>query len=381
MISPTRPIPTTLIVLLLAPVLAACSTPSGIRFAPEPNLAHQTESIFVATNRQPGKMGDFSGQRDTKLHFARYGISIPEDHKTGQIEWPSGQVDPRRNFSVTALADYQTAGSFKKSLNRALDNPANRSEWGDREVILFSHGYNTDFSEGLYRSAQIKFDYGVKTPMVHYSWPSAGDTGLYVYDRDSVKTSRDHLAQLIGLITTSKADRVLLVAHSLGTELLMESLRQMALANGGRLHPKIGGVVLISPDVDIDVFNNQLEAIQKLPKQFVIFVSRKDKALEISNFLTGDNGRVGNNVDTNKIKRAGITLFDVTDFDGGDDLHHFTTVTSPSLVALLKGMSRDKREDMFKKPGQEKTVTEAVIDTATLPVSLVVKTTKQIFSR
>ena len=376
-----RPFQMVLMSAALSVLLAACATPSGIKFADQPNLARQSEAIFVATNRKPDKNGDYTGERDTKLHFARYEVSIPDQHKVGQIEWPKGKPDPRKNFSITSVSGYQTAGSFKKRLNRALANPAHRSELGDKEAILFIHGYNTDFSQGLYRTAQIKYDYGINTPMVHYSWPSAGETGLYVYDRDSVKASRDHLAELIGQLTASSADRVLLVAHSLGTELLMETMRQMAIANKGRLHPKIEGIVLISPDVDIDVFNSQLAPIDKLPDQFVLFVSQKDRALEISSFLSGDNSRVGNNVDTAKINRAGITLFDVTDFDGGDDLNHFTTVTSPSLVGLLKGMTRNKRNDFLQDRGQEKSVTEVVVDTATLPVNLVIKTTKQIFAR
>ena len=245
--------------------------------------------------------------------------------------------------------------------------------------MLFVHGYNTDFSEGLYRAAQMKHDFDAPFPFTLFSWPSAGKPELYIYDRDSVKVSRDHLAQVIDLLARSESDQVTLVAHSLGTELLMETLRQMALSNNGHLPSKVNAVILISPDLDMDVFNSQLNAIKKLPKDFFIFVSEKDEALAISSFLTGNNGRLGNTIDETKIKRGGIKVIDVTQFDGGDNFNHMTAVTSPSLVALIKGIAHSGQRDMLAQQGETTSVTQQVVDTASLPISLVVRTTSAIF--
>lgn len=373
-------------------VLAGCASPTGVQFAPEAlkgatsdiAAGTQAETVFVATLRQPSEeiRADFTGTRDQVLHYSRYSISIPPNHKVGQIEWPRGTPDVQRHFAVRHMEKLDHGQDFDHRLNEALVASERASPDGKRELVLFIHGYNTDFSEGLYRAAQIKHDYGMKSPLVHFSWPSAGEAGLYVYDRDSVKVSRDHLAKLIHRINRSKADRIMLTAHSLGNELLMETLRQLALANNGKLPSKISDVVLISPDVDIDVFNSQLAPIRTLPKNFAIFVSRKDRALEFSSFLTGDNARVGNNIEADRILRPGIRIIDVTDFDGGDDLNHFTAATSPSLVKLLKGIAQSGGPELLKPAGKEpqKSVTNIVVDTATLPVQLVVRTTQAILN-
>lgn len=373
-------------------LLTGCASPTGVQFAP-PSLdgpdqttisGTKIQNVFVATLRKPSEetRSDFTGARDQALNYSRYSVSIPPNHKVGQIEWPKGKPDLSRHFVVTDAEKMAHLSAFDQKLNDALMAPENRSPDGKRELVLFIHGYNTDFSEGLYRAAQLKHDYGMKSPLVHFSWPSAGETGLYVYDRDSVKVSRDHLAKLIRRINRSKADRILLTAHSLGNELLMETLRQLALTNGGKLPSKIQDVVLISPDVDIDVFNSQLAPIKTLPKNFAIFVSRKDRALEFSSFLTGDRARVGNNIEADRILRPGIRIIDVTDFDGGDDLNHFTAATSPNLVQLLKGLKKSGGAELLSSGSEEqqKSVANVVVDTATLPVQLVVRTTQAILN-
>ena len=237
------------------------------------------------------------------------------------------------------------------------------------------------FSESLYRAAQLRHDFDLAMPLTLFSWPSAGEAGLYIYDRDSVKTSRDQLASVIKLMASSQLDDIVLIAHSLGSELLMETLRQIALANHGALPSKIHSIILISPDLDIDVFNAQLSAIKVLPREFAIFASQKDRALQLSSFLAGDRNRVGNNIDETKIRREGITVIDVSEFTGGDGMNHMTAVTSPSLVALLKGMTASNQQVFLNAPGQTQTFSDVVVDTATLPLTLVVKTTSAILNQ
>nr|WP_321462377.1 alpha/beta fold hydrolase [uncultured Cohaesibacter sp.] len=360
--------------------LAACSTPTGVQFASSLAGAKDIEPVLVATSRSPGENGDFSGERDTKLHLATYNVSIPEVHKVGQIEWPHGKPDPKRHFAVASVEPFKDGPSFQKALEGMAKEAGRDNKKASRSAALFVHGYNTDFSESLYRAAQLRHDFDLAMPLALYSWPSAGEPGLYIYDRDSVKISRDQLASVIELMADSDLEDVVLIAHSLGSELLMETLRQMALANHGKLPAKIHSVILISPDLDIDVFNAQLNAIKTLPREFAIFASQKDKALQLSSFLAGDKNRVGNNIDETRIRRNGITVFDVSQFTGGDGMNHMTAVTSPSLVALLKGMTSSNQQVFLQAPGETQTFSDIVVDTATLPLTLVVKTTSAILN-
>ncbi|MCV6605414.1 MAG: hypothetical protein OIF34_08915, partial [Porticoccaceae bacterium] len=65
-----------------------------------------------------------------------------------------------------------------------------------------------------------------------------------------------------------------------------------------------------------------------------------------------------------------------------DDLNHFTAATSPSLVKLLKGIAQSGGPELLKPAAKEpqKSVTNIVVDTATLPVQLVVRTTQAILN-
>ena len=373
-------------IVLACALVAACSTPTGIKFTPAvSDVPYQEkltlEPVLVATTRAPFGDADYSGERDAKLHLASYQVSIPETHKVGQIEWPRNKPDPKRHFAVASVDPFNSPQAFQHHLSNMAAGASDKLNHAPRSAALFVHGYNTDFSESLYRAAQLRHDFGLKMPLALYSWPSAGEPGLYIYDRDSIKTSRDQLAELINLMVSSKVDDIVLIAHSLGSELLMETLRQLAIANNGRLPAKIHSVILISPDLDIDVFNAQLNAIKVLPREFAIFASQKDRALLLSSFLAGDKNRVGNNIDETKIRREGIRVIDVTQFTGGDGMNHMTAVTSPSLVALLKGMTNGNQQVFLNAPGETQTLSDIVVDTATLPLTLVVKTTSAILQK
>ncbi|SNY93596.1 Esterase/lipase superfamily enzyme [Cohaesibacter sp. ES.047] len=375
-----------LMMLCLCAVLAGCASPKSVQFA-DPTKASsatlaaiETETILVATSRKPSGKGDFSAERSDKLEFSKYSVSIPPNHKVGQIEWPKGAPDLARNFAVVSDQSIDGLKGLKRQVNEKFKNPSVRSIDGKKEAMLFVHGYNTSFSAALYRTAQMKHDFEIKAPMTLFSWPSAGIPELYMYDRDSIKSSRDQLEAVVTALAQSDAQEVTLVAHSLGTELLMETLRQMARSNHGHLPKKLRTVILISPDLDIDVFNSQLAAIKTLPPAFAIFVSKKDQALRISSFLAGDKERVGNNIDETRIKRKGIVVVDVTEATGGDGLKHMTVITSPRLVAVLKGVARSGQRGLITRSGEQSSLSDQLVDVATLPFTFVIKTTEAIIN-
>src|SRR5256885_2189020 len=67
-----------------------------------------------------------------------------------------------------------------------------------------------------------------------FSWPSKAQLFDYGYDRESAMWSRDALEQVLsGLITSPAVGRVHIVAHSVGTMLTMEAIRQIYDRHGG----------------------------------------------------------------------------------------------------------------------------------------------------
>lgn len=131
---------------------------------------------------------------------------------------------------------------------------------------------------------------------------------------------------------------VVLVAHSLGSSVVMEVLRQLRIAGRNALIDRIHGVILFSPDLDVDVFRSQASRIGDLPQPFVIFTSQRDQALTFSSIMAGRTARVGNLATADQVAEFDVTLIDVSAFEGGvrDRLNHFAGATSQSAVQILR---------------------------------------------
>lgn len=312
----------------------ACTPRGVITVFPDAAKVGQLRNVFVGTTRGIGKNGRFNNERTQAVSFHRYEISVPPQHKIGTIEWPRINSDPTKAFLTTAINHYATGPSFADDLAKSL----RKRPKGQREVVLYVHGFNNTFAEGMYRLAQLSNDMDLPNPTIHYSWPSAGNPLGYGFDRDSLLFARDGLENLLKTVTAAGADRVLLVGHSLGALLTMEVLRQMAISDPDYLSRLVSGVVLISPDIDVDLFRRQAARIGPLPQPFVIFTSKKDRALRLSARLSGKHGRLGNVQDVAELSELEVTILDVTEFSKGPT-GHFNAATSPALIRILRRMN------------------------------------------
>jgi esterase/lipase superfamily enzyme len=249
----------------------------------------------------------------------------------GEITWPKKGQKPNALTDFVAVGEviYPGDAPFRSALSQAMA----RDRRDGREAVIFVHGFNNTFSEGLYRIAQLSNDLDMPGVTVHYSWPSAGKPLGYVEDRDSALFARDGLEQLINEVSQAGADRIVLVAHSMGAMLTVEAIRQIAIRGDRRLMGKLSGVILISPDIDVDVFRTQAHAIGTLPDPFVIFGSNRDRVLDLSARITGQPDRLGNMTDVSKVADLKVTYLDTAAFAEGAG--HFTVATSPALLNLL----------------------------------------------
>lgn len=314
-------------------VLAACSPRGAITLYPDAAETGVTRTVFVGTTRGfDGETGDRYGfLRSPSARFARFDIAVPPDRTPGEIDWPTPRQapDPATQFLTTHEEVYSDTSAFRTDLARALrSRPA-----GKREAIVFVHGFNNTFAEGLYRVAQLGHDLNLEAVTVHYAWPSRANPLGYAYDRDSALFARDGLQDLLDQVAAAGAESIVLVAHSMGSALAMETLRQVAISGDRQVATRLEGVILISPDIDVDVFRAQAARIGRLPKPFVIFTSKKDRALALSARLTGQRDRLGNLSSVEAVADLDVTLLDVSAFSKG--LGHFAVGDSPALLAIL----------------------------------------------
>lgn len=314
--------------LILAVTVSACAPRArDLAFDPNAGKTGSVQEIYVGTNRN-----NVNGGRSEQVHFGRIDVSVPPDRKPGEIKFPTGNQppDPRTDFLVTQELRYGNERIFRQAVNQAVA----RQPAGRKDVVLFVHGYNNTFAEGIYRYAQFGHDLNIPAVEMHFAWPSRGQALAYAADRDSVLFSRNGMEAAIDTAVDSKAQNVILVAHSMGSELLMEGLRNMALRGDRSALRRIKGVILMSPDIDVDVFRQQAHDIgADLPQPFLIFTSSKDRALRLSALISGEPLRLGTLTDAHPVADLPVTLVDVGAFNTGDG--HFNAATSPALISIL----------------------------------------------
>jgi esterase/lipase superfamily enzyme len=309
---------------LLALALAACASrlgPDALRDAGEAPPGAQQVTIYVATTRQRAfpDANVFTAGRAASVAYAEFTVSLPPGHQSGKVEWPNPTPDPSSTFAVVR--------------QRALDEAAFDAEVSRRQggratdVGVFVHGYNTNFQEALFRMAQMTADAHVDGAPILFAWPSEGSLSGYVADKDAVTYSRDQLVALLTkLAKTPGVGHITLIGHSMGGWLTAEALRQLRLTGQDAVIRRLK-VVLAAPDIDADVFREQMTVIGKLSPPLTLLVSRDDKALSVSGFIADDHVRVGA-IDvsdprvTEAARKYEVQVVDISSLAASDPLGH-----------------------------------------------------------
>ncbi|AOF90188.1 alpha/beta hydrolase [Sinorhizobium sp. RAC02] len=336
-----REIPRVLRCVILAGllVLAGCAgRPEGVLVpSGETPAGVSTVNLLVATTRarssQPGVL--FSGERGSDLLMNDIVVSIPPEDKreVGQVQWPEKlPADPMKSFSTVGVTPVDGAKAGGAWLDQNLPK--------SRRVLIFVHGFNNRYEDAVYRFAQIVHDSKTDAAPVIFTWPSRASIFDYSYDKESTNYSRDALEELLrAAVNSPKVGEITIMAHSMGTWLAVETLRQMAIRDG-HVPKKIQQVILASPDLDVDVFGQQLRALGKDKPKFTLFVSRDDRALTLSRRISGNVDRLGQINPAEEpyrsmLEKQGITVLDLTALKSGDRLNHGKFAESPDVVRLI----------------------------------------------
>ncbi|MBY5315934.1 alpha/beta hydrolase [Rhizobium leguminosarum] len=323
--------------LVLLPGLYACGHPSGVMqpvalTATAPRTAQV--DMLVATTRQPS--GDpatlFNGERSPKPYMTEIAVSIPTKREPGTVQWPQRlPPNPATDFAVTRVKQIDTIPEGRAWFRQHIQGG---------HALVFIHGFNNKYEDSVFRLAQIVHDSGMQATPILFTWPSRAQLTGYEYDKESTNYSRTALEQSLRVLAADPAVKdITILAHSMGTWLAMESLRQMGIRDG-HVNAKIDNVILASPDIDIQVFAKQFVEMGDPKPKFTIFVSQDDRALAASSFITGNVSRLGA-IDPSKepyrsrLEKAGITAIDLTKVKTGDSLHHGKFAESPGIVQLI----------------------------------------------
>lgn len=261
-------------------------------------------TLLVTTTRKRVNGGRakpwFGPERASAMTVARAKLVPPEDGRlsltaVGLGDWRLDEVEPVSEDVRDLLA--QTGGG--------------------PDVLIYVHGFKQTFETAVLDAAHLSDGIKFRGRTMVFSWPSKAGLFDYAYDRESAMWSRDDFERVLSSIVSAPgAGRVHIVAHSMGTMLALESLRQLYARYGDTVTGRIGAVVFAAPDIDMDVFSSAINRIGPLAGKITIITATNDRALALSGRIAGGMTRVGA-AEKTAIERLGVRVIDASEAGWG----------------------------------------------------------------
>ena len=256
-------------------------------------------TLLVATTRKRVNGGRakpwFGPERAPAMTVARARLKPPSDSRfslaaVGLDDWKLNEVEPVSGEAGDLLAQ---AG-------------------GGQDVLIYVHGFKQTFETAALDAVQLSDGIKFRGRTMMFSWPSRAGFFDYAYDRESAMWSRDDFERvLLSIVAAPGGGRVHIVAHSMGTMLALESLRQLHARYGDAAEQRIGAVVFAAPDIDMDVFTSAINRIGPLARKITVIAATNDRALALSGRLAGGTTRVGA-AEKAVIERLGVRVIDAS---------------------------------------------------------------------
>ncbi len=245
--------------------------------------------VFYATDRNKKDMTDpkeIYGIERSELTYGFTEVSIPKDHRVGELESPSiwkleFKEDPEKHVVLLKVEELEKDKYFQEISNRVRESSS-------KSAFLFVHGFNVTFEHAARRTAQMTYDLNFSGAPVFYSWPSQGSYSSYTIDENNIEWTEQHLEMfLVDFAEHSMAEKIYLVAHSMGSRALTKAIAAVAEKDAS-FREKIEAIILAAPDIDADIFKDSiLPKIKPVAKNLTIYASSKDKALIASKQVHG----------------------------------------------------------------------------------------------
>jgi len=206
---------------------------------------------------------------------------------------------------------------------------------GSGDVLIYVHGFKQTFETSALDAARLSDGIKFHGRTMAFSWPSRAGLFDYAYDRDSAMWSRDAFEGVLrSMVETPNGGRVHIIAHSMGTMLTLESLRQLYARYGDTVLNRIGAVVFAAPDIDMDVFASSVKSIGPLAGKITVIAATNDRALALSGELAGGMTRVGA-AEKAAIQQLGVRVVDASDAGWGI-INHDLFLTNDDVLQLIR---------------------------------------------
>ncbi|MCJ9705472.1 alpha/beta hydrolase, partial [Bradyrhizobium sp. SHOUNA76] len=206
---------------------------------------------------------------------------------------------------------------------------------GGGDVLIYVHGFKQTFETAVLDAAHLSDGIKFRGRTMAFSWPSKAGLFDYAYDRDSAMWSRDDFERVLSaLVSAPSGGRVHIVAHSMGTMLTLESLRQLHARYGDTVTSKIGSVVFAAPDIDMDVFTSAIHRIGPLAGKITVIAATNDRALALSGQIAGGMTRVGA-AEKAVIAQLGVRVVDAS-AEGWGIINHDLFLSNAEVQRVIR---------------------------------------------
>lgn len=264
--------------------------PAPLPAPPPPPRAGPSTERFVYYGTDRAATGDTTawsryGTAQGDLAFGIARVSLPTDRTIRA----TGDLPP-----VPMLGPFRRAPNPERDIYIQRTIPLAAPLWAEqvrrqvqfdslKSVLIYVHGFANSYEDAVRRGAQLAYDLPFSGAMLVYSWPSRGDANPVAYFRDD-KTVNGSQAPLKAFLETvlaeTGAERVHVLAHSMGTLLVSRTLKEMADAYPGA---RFDQVILAAPDIDTTAFRRSFApALRSIAQRVTIYASRYDKALDLA---------------------------------------------------------------------------------------------------
>jgi esterase/lipase superfamily enzyme len=279
-------------------------------------------TLLVATTRKPVNDGRvkpwFGPERASTMTIARAKLAPPNESRlslvsVGLDDWRIDAVEPVSGEVTDLLA--QTGGGG--------------------EILIYVHGFKQTFEKSVLDAAHLSDGIRFRGRTMLFSWPSKAGLLDYAYDRDSAMWSRDDFERVLhSIVAVPGVGRIHIVAHSMGTMLTLESLRQLYAQDGDSVAGRIGAVVFAAPDIDMDVFSVEVNHIGPLARKITVITSTNDRALALSGRIAGGMTRVGA-AEKATIERLGVRVIDASQ-EGWGIMNHDLFLSNVDVQQMIR---------------------------------------------
>jgi len=245
--------------------------------------------VWFGTNRKPNAQGDgYTGERHEHITRGRVDVRVPTAHRfgeTGTAFWKRLlRFDIRDDRLRLQRIETLERDGFFSGIHEAME--AARENGEQSQALFFLHGFNVSFEEAAIRAAQIGYDLKVPGATAFFSWPSRGTVTAYPVDEASIEASEGAITNfLVDFAENCKADKIHVIAHSMGNRGLLRALQRIAANAETRGRVKFGQIFLAAPDVDRDLFLDLASLYPEHAERTTLYASNSDLPVHASSKL------------------------------------------------------------------------------------------------